>query len=93
MVDHIASRGDIVAARLVNSTAQDLAKLVLALLRHFPPDSTVPVALGGGLLKADTSTRHSLVAQLREAAPRVEIADVKVDAALGALEMAAGLVG
>jgi len=92
VVDHIAGRGDIVAARLVNSTARDLADLVLALVHHFPPDATVPVALGGGLLKADTSTRHSLVAQLREVARQLKIADVEVDAAAGALAMAAGLV-
>jgi N-acetylglucosamine kinase-like BadF-type ATPase len=89
VVDHTAGKGDLVAARLVNSIAQDLASLVLALVRHFPADSDVPVALGGGLLKADTSTRHSLVSQLHEAAPRVEITDVEVDAAVGALAMAA----
>ena len=92
VVDRTAGKGDIVAARLVNSAAQDLARLVLALVRHFPPDSTVPVALGGGLLRADTSTRHSLVARLHEAAPRVAIADVEVDAAVGALAMAKGMV-
>lgn len=89
VVDHTAGKGDLVAARLVNSTAQDLASLVLALVRHFPADLDVPVALGGGLLQADTSTRHSLVSQLHEAAPRVEIAEVEVDAAVGALAMAA----
>ncbi|UCD24868.1 MAG: hypothetical protein JSW51_02830, partial [Gemmatimonadota bacterium] len=92
-VDRTAGQGDLVAARLVNSAASELAKLVLALVRHFPPDATVPVALGGGLLKADTSTRHSLVDQLRAADQRIEIADVTVDAAGGALAMAAELVG
>jgi N-acetylglucosamine kinase-like BadF-type ATPase len=90
VVDHIASRGDVVAARLVSSAARDLVDLILPFVRHFPQEAQVPLALGGGLLKSDTSTRHALVAQLRETTPRVEIADVKVDAAVGALALAAG---
>jgi N-acetylglucosamine kinase-like BadF-type ATPase len=88
VVNHCAGKGDPVAARLVYDAARDLARHVAALARHFPAESTIPVAVGGGLLSSDNPVRHAFCAALRELVPRAAIADVVVDPALGALVMA-----
>lgn len=92
VVSHCAGRGDPVAARLVYEAARDLARHVAALARHFPNDSTIPLAVGGGVLSSDNPVRHAFSAALRELVPRAALADVVVDPALGALAMAAACV-
>jgi N-acetylglucosamine kinase-like BadF-type ATPase len=89
VVSKCAGKGDPVAAQLVYEAARDLARHVAALARHFPAASTIPVALGGGVLSSDNSVRHAFAAVLHEFVPRAALADVRVDSAFGALALAA----
>jgi glucosamine kinase len=89
VVCDVADTGDGVAVSLVDSAGTALADHVVALLGHFVEGEEVPLALGGGLLLADTPVRQRLLAELATRAPRVRLADVVVDPPMGALRLAA----
>jgi N-acetylmuramic acid 6-phosphate etherase len=84
-----AHEGEAVAQRIVHDAAEELAGLVRALERYFPGRHGIPVALAGGLLIATSplaaALRQALVAQL----PRARLSTGPVDAAVGALRLAA----
>ncbi|UCG86657.1 MAG: hypothetical protein JSW71_22620 [Gemmatimonadota bacterium] len=92
IVSHWASRGDPVAARLVYNAARDLAWHVAALARHFPAETAIPVAVGGGVLSSDNPVRHAFSAVLQELVPRATLSNETVDPAMGALVMALAAV-
>lgn len=88
-----AAGGDEVARGLVGQAARDLALHVAALVPRFPEGATVHVALSGGLMRRGSPVRAALAELLRRDAPRVELLEQEVDPPLGALRMAARLVG
>jgi N-acetylglucosamine kinase-like BadF-type ATPase len=84
-----AEAGDEVAVSLVREAGEALAAHVTALLRHFPPASPVPVALGGGLLVSHSAVRNALLTTLALQAPRADVLDIEIDPPLGAIRLAA----
>lgn len=84
-----AEAGDDVAVVLVREAAEALRAHVTALLPHFPSGPRVPVALGGGLLVADSAVRDALLASLALQAPQAAVLDIEIDPPMGAIRMAA----
>lgn len=89
----VAMAGDEEARALVRQTAADLADHLAALLRRFPAKTTVPVALMGGLLSRESPVRSALRAIAAERMPAITFTDAPVDPPMGAIAIAAGLIG
>ncbi|MGH2625998.1 MAG: hypothetical protein ACRDHY_05035, partial [Anaerolineales bacterium] len=85
-----AEGGDEVATRVVEQAATELAAHTAALARQFPAGSTVPAALGGGLL--GHPTYRGAVEEAVRKVPGVQIIPDPIDPVLGALEMARRLL-
>jgi N-acetylmuramic acid 6-phosphate etherase len=89
-----AQEGEIVAQRIVEEAAAELAHLVLVLTRHFSVAEPIKIATTGGLLRPGSPLLAALRAKLAANVPRASFADVgSVDAPVGALRLAADLVG
>jgi glucosamine kinase len=86
-----AKAGDSVACELVETAANNLATHVGTLVRKYPGGSAVKLAVGGGLLSADSPVRHTLESKIHEQLPEVEVLDISIDPPGGALAMARGL--
>jgi N-acetylglucosamine kinase-like BadF-type ATPase len=84
-----AVKGDRVSTELVTSGIDELVSHVQALLRRFPNDATVDVAMNGGLIAMGAPLRPAVVEALGRVAPQVHVVDVEVDPPLGALAVAA----
>ncbi|MGH7529419.1 MAG: BadF/BadG/BcrA/BcrD ATPase family protein, partial [Gemmatimonadales bacterium] len=87
-----AAEGEAVARRAVEDAAVELARLIGALLRHFPEGHPVAVATAGGLLRAGSPLLAALrtrpAADLRQA----HFTDAPVDPPRGALHLAMHLL-
>ncbi|HEY3280435.1 MAG TPA: BadF/BadG/BcrA/BcrD ATPase family protein [Gemmatimonadales bacterium] len=87
-----AQEGEVIAQRAVFDAANELAQLVRVLAQHFPGAEPIPVAPAGGLLRRGSPLLAGLRVALGAAVPRARLVDGPVDAALGALRLAAQLV-
>ncbi|MGH7520391.1 MAG: BadF/BadG/BcrA/BcrD ATPase family protein, partial [Gemmatimonadales bacterium] len=90
-----AREGESVAQRIVAEAAAELSQLVRVLSRHFSEAEAIRIATTGGLLRSGSPLLAALRARLAVDVPRARFADVRgaVDAPVGALRLAAELVG
>ena len=86
LVVNAAVEGERVAQTIINEGAAALADLVRVLLPRFPNTGPVPLATGGGLLRADSPLLLALRSSL--GGDPVALAPRPVDPALGALGLA-----
>lgn len=91
VVQETARAGDAIAAELVRAAGRDLADHVVTLLRRFPPEMEVPLALAGGILTPGNPIREELLGLLTARAPRIAVMNQTVDPTRGALSIAARL--
>ncbi|HWC74807.1 MAG TPA: BadF/BadG/BcrA/BcrD ATPase family protein [Gemmatimonadales bacterium] len=93
-VMNAAKEGETVAQRAVEEAAVELAHLVKILTRHFPGTAAIRVATAGGLLRVGSPLLDALRARLGADVPRARLEDASasVDAPVGALRLAAGLL-
>jgi len=87
-----AREGEVVAQRAVGDAARELGELVVMLSRHFPDTDPIPVAITGGLLLPQSPLTAALREQLAAGFKRARLLPERIDAALGALKLAAELV-
>jgi len=88
---HAALEGEAVAQRAVHEAARELVGLVVALSRHFPGETEIPVALTGGLLVPSSPLAPAFARALAAQLPRARLVETHVDPAVGALRLAAEL--
>ena len=90
-----AHEGEVVAQRIVEEAAGELAQLVRALTRHFSKTNDVMIATAGGLLRPGSPLLAALRARIAADVPGAHFADISgaVDAPVGALRMAVELFG
>jgi N-acetylglucosamine kinase-like BadF-type ATPase len=90
-----AKEGEAVAQRAVDAAAEELAQLVSILVRHFPGKDPIRVATTGGLLRIGSPLLAALRKRLSSDVPRARLseASASVDAPVGALRLAAQLLG
>ncbi|HVH69188.1 MAG TPA: BadF/BadG/BcrA/BcrD ATPase family protein [Gemmatimonadales bacterium] len=86
-----AREGEVVAQRTVEEAARELVELVAMLGRHFPGTAPVPVAVTGGLLLPQSPLTTAFREQLATSFSRARLVPERIDAALGALQLAAEL--
>ncbi len=86
-----ANQGDVVASGLVDSAARDLEALAVMMLRHFPGDAPVPIALHGGMLHPGSALGRAVASKIR-ADGRFAFAEGPVEPAHGALRLAMRLL-
>ena len=86
-----AREGEVVARQVVGDAAAELVDLVAALARHFPGSGPVTVALAGGLLLPHSPLTAAFQARLTADLKRARLVPDRIDAALGALRLAAEL--
>ena len=84
-----AREGDGAGQALVQEAARELAALVAALMRHFPPGIPVSIAATGGLLGEESPLREVLRDELRAAVPVAQLRVGSLDPALAAARAAA----
>jgi N-acetylglucosamine kinase-like BadF-type ATPase len=84
-----AAAGDAVAQGIADYAARELSQLALQLLPRLETTEKVRVAITGGLLAPERSLRRMVLGKLREE-PALEPIEDPIDAALGALRLAAG---
>jgi N-acetylglucosamine kinase-like BadF-type ATPase len=87
-----AGEGEAVAQRAVAEAAAELAGLVEALARRFPGTGPIPLATAGGLLRTGSPLLEAFRFRVAHAVPRAQPLSGQVDAALGALALAAQLI-
>ena len=87
-----AAGGDAVARKIVGEAASELAGHVRSLRARFSATAGVPVAVAGGLLQGSPLIREAFAGKLR-ALGGVTLVDVEVDPAVGAVRVAARLLG
>lgn len=83
-----AREGEAVAQRAVDEAAGELVALVVALERHFPGTGPIPVAPAGSLLAPQSPLAIAFQERLASATPRARLVPHRVDAAVGALQLA-----
>jgi glucosamine kinase len=90
-----AAEGETVAQQIVAEAALELARLVRALTRHFPGTEPIKLATTGGLLRPGSPLVMALRANLAGDVPLARISESggPVDAPVGALRLAAALLG
>jgi N-acetylglucosamine kinase-like BadF-type ATPase len=86
-----AREGEVVAQRTVEEAARELVELVVMLGRHFPGTAAVPVAVTGGLLLPQSPLTAAFRERLATSFTRARLVPERIDAALGALKLAAEL--
>jgi N-acetylglucosamine kinase-like BadF-type ATPase len=91
-VTDTAGAGDQVAETILVQAVHDLVGLVEALRVGYASESSVRVALNGGLLHPDSPLHDRIVADLRDRVPNVDVVAGPVDPVIGALRLAAALV-
>ena len=87
-----AREGEVVAQRAVDEAARELVQLVVMLGRHFPATRPVPVAITGGLLLPQSPLTAAFRDRLAADFKRARLVPERIDAAIGALKLAAELV-
>jgi len=87
-----AREGEVVAQRAVDEAARELVELVVMLGQHFPTTDPVPVALTGGLLLPQSPLTAALRERLAAGFTQARLVPERIDAAMGALKLAAELV-
>lgn len=90
-VQQAALDHDPLAQQLVDDAARDLVAHLGPLRSHFPADRLVPVAMAGGLVRAQTPVRQAAARAVRRNAGLTLIDDV-VEPPWGALRLAQHLV-
>jgi N-acetylglucosamine kinase-like BadF-type ATPase len=90
-----AAEGEAVAQRAVEAAAGELAQLVKILVRHFPGKDPIRVATAGGLLRIGSPLLAALRKRMTSDVPRARFRETSasVDAPVGALRLAAQLLG
>ena len=86
-----AREGEVVAQRAVDEAARELVELVVMLGQHFPATDPVPVAITGGLLLPQSPLTAALRQRLAAGFKRARLVPERIDAAMGALKLAAEL--
>jgi N-acetylglucosamine kinase-like BadF-type ATPase len=86
-----AREGEVVAQRVVDDAARELVELVAVLARHFPGADPIPVATAGGLLLPQSPVTAAFRVGLAASLQRVRLLPDRIDAAVGALRLAAEL--
>ncbi len=86
-----AREGEGVARQAVDEAARELVELVAVLVRHFPGTEPVAVAIAGGLLLPQSPLTAAFRERLGVALKRARLVPDKIDAAVGALKLAAEL--
>lgn len=76
-----AAEGERVAQAAVREAATELADLVVALQRQFPPGAAVGWAMAGGLLRPGTALAEALRAAIERRAPAARLFTAPIDAA------------
>jgi glucosamine kinase len=84
-----AREGEAVAQRAVTDAAHELAGLALALERYFPGTGGIGIATTGGLLEPASPLAAAFRDALAVRMPRGRLAATAIDAAVGALRLAA----
>jgi glucosamine kinase len=84
----VAGEGDVVAQGIADYAARELSQLALCLRPKLAGEASVPVVLTGGLLESSTMLRR-MVLQKLSGEPAVRAEEQPLDAALGALALAA----
>lgn len=89
-----AREGEAVAQRAVHDAGVELARLVAALIRHFPNTPAVRVATAGGLLRPGSPLLDAFRTSLQTHAPQARLTETNgsVDAPVGALRLATQLL-
>jgi len=82
-----AAEGDSVAMAIIGESAQALADHATSLVKQYPDDHPVPVALAGGLL--DQPLYRQAVEGCLTGQPRLALQAAPIDPVLGALALAA----
>jgi N-acetylmuramic acid 6-phosphate etherase len=86
-----AREGEVVARRAVDDAAGELLELVATLVRFFPGTGPVAVAVTGGLLLPQSPLTAALRERLATGLERARLVPDRIDAALGALQLAADM--
>lgn len=86
-----AREGEVVARRAVDEAAAELLKLVATLVRFFPGTGPVAVAVAGGLLLPQSPLTTALRDRMATGLKRARLVPDRIDAAVGALQLAAEL--
>ncbi|HYL21077.1 MAG TPA: BadF/BadG/BcrA/BcrD ATPase family protein [Gemmatimonadales bacterium] len=86
-----AREGEGVARRAVDEAAGELVELVATLSRHFAGSAPVAVAVAGGLLLPQSPLSAAFRERLAAAFKRARLVPDRIDAAVGALKLAAEL--
>lgn len=86
-----AREGEAIAQRATLDAARELVGLAVALERYFPGTEPVPLATAGGLLIPASPVAAAFRETLRADMPRAHLVATHVDAAVGALKLAAAL--
>ena len=84
-----AREGEAVAQHAVADAAHELAGLAQTLERYFAGSEPVPVAAVGGLMLPQSPLATALREALAARFPRARLTSVRLDAAVGALKLAA----
>ncbi|MBK1876768.1 BadF/BadG/BcrA/BcrD ATPase family protein [Pelagicoccus mobilis] len=90
-VIELASEGDLKALDILRIEAEHIAKLARLVFLEFSKSEPNPkLALSGGILKADTLYRASVIFELQRALPGIEIIDPQTTPERAAVELAKG---
>jgi N-acetylglucosamine kinase-like BadF-type ATPase len=87
-----AREGELIAQRAATDAARELVGLAAALERHFPGSRPIPLATTGGLLIPASPVAVAFEEILAVEMPRAHLVATRVDAAVGALQLAAAMV-
>jgi N-acetylglucosamine kinase-like BadF-type ATPase len=89
-----AREGETVAQRIVADAAVELAALVRALAKQFPPSEPIKIATAGGLLRPGSPLLMALRTNLADDKTRIRLSESgsAVDAPVGALRLAIELL-
>jgi N-acetylglucosamine kinase-like BadF-type ATPase len=89
-ITEAAEKGEATARDIAARAGKALAALGAAvILRLWPEDGVVPVALAGGVLQGSALVRHAFRDEMRALHPQAAISFAQVRTVLGALEIAA----
>ena len=87
---HDAQAGDARAAAILDTTANDLYRMIESVARRCPPQT--PLAFSGGLLRERNELTERLQRRIVESALTVRVIEGRVEPYFGALAMAARVV-
>jgi glucosamine kinase len=87
----VAATEDAIAVQVLSSAGRELAEIAAVVTRHLFPvgnDTTIPVAMIGGVFRHSQQVRGDFYTELRRLDPRTEISAQVVDPVEGALRLA-----